>query len=97
MVDKGFLIEKECTKRRLKLIRPTFLSQRSQFSSKEANDTASIAAICVHVERSIQRLKIFKILKGKIPANQRKYIDSIMSVIVGFVNSRALILGPDKF
>ena len=59
MVDKGFLIEKECPLYNVKLIRPPFLKKNKQFSNAEAEKTASIAAARVHVERTIQRLKIF--------------------------------------
>lgn len=97
MVDKGFLIETECHQRKLKLIRPPFLRKKLQFSKEEANNTVSIAAARVHVERSIQRLKILKILKGPIPAHLRNYVNCIIIIIAGIVNLSAPILKSDKF
>ena len=97
MVDKGFLIEKECALYNVKLIRPPFLKKNKQFSNAEAEKTASIAAARVHVERTIQRLKIFKILKGTIPHNMKSHADCIMIVIAGIVNITQPILAADKF
>ena len=71
MVDKGFLIEKQCALYNVKLIRPPFLKKENkQFSNAEAEKSASIAAARVHVERTIQRLNTFLNFKGK---NSTKY------------------------
>lgn len=64
MVDRGFLIDKECEDNYIRLIRPPFLGRgRSQFTKEEAEITADIARARVHIERKIQRLKLFAIKK----------------------------------
>lgn len=98
MVDKGFLLEKECLQRKIQFIQPPFFSsKKKQFSRSEATDTASIAAARVHVERAIQRLKLFKILKGPIPHHLIPHIDSIMITIAAIVNLSSPIIADDKF
>ncbi|KAF2905893.1 hypothetical protein ILUMI_00283 [Ignelater luminosus] len=86
MVDKGFHIEKECFENFIKLIRPPFLKKEKQFSKADAEKTASIARARVHVERAIQRIKIFKVTKGTIPWSLSPYLQDIMTVIVALSN-----------
>lgn len=97
MADKGFLIEEECESNFIYLIRPPFLRKKSQFSRREAEITRSVASARVHVERSIQRLKIFKILKTKYPFRRINEIEDIMIIIAGLVNLSNPILGDNKF
>lgn len=86
MSDKGFLVEHELTISGIKLIRPPFLGKEKQFSVANGLLTANIAQARVHVERSIQRLKVFKILKGPLPWNLVSSADDIMKTIAGIVN-----------
>ncbi|CAN7940074.1 unnamed protein product [Ixodes hexagonus] len=60
VVDKGFLIEDVCEQCLVEVIRPPFLRQKKQLSKVEALQTKKIAAARAHVERAIQRIKIFK-------------------------------------
>lgn len=62
MVDKGFMIKSECDERKIKLIRPPFADKTSQITEEDSLQTRGIAAR-VHVEKSIQSLKNFAILK----------------------------------
>jgi len=59
--------------------------------------TNEIAAARVHVERTIQRFKMFKILKQKISWSLTPYIDNIYTVIAGIVNLKNPILADNKF
>lgn len=98
MVDKGFLIERECLENRIALIRPPFLGKNTQLSESDSLLNVNIAAARVHVERSIQRVKMFKILDGgKIKYNMLPYMDEITTVICGIVNLSRPILSADKF
>ncbi|KAK5647849.1 hypothetical protein RI129_002741 [Pyrocoelia pectoralis] len=81
MVDKGILIEKECEENHIKLIRRPFLRQNKQLSKNEAIRTANIARARVHVERAIQRLKIFSILSDQIDWYLIPHMDHIITII----------------
>lgn len=97
MVDKGVIIKKECEEFFVKVHQPPFLRKKKQLSKLEAQLTAEIARARVHVERAIQRIKIFKIFHEQFNYNMVPYIDDIMTVIAGSVNLSAPILTSDKF
>lgn len=96
MVDKGFLIQRQCTEAGIILYRPPFL-QDGKLSKEESELTASIARARVHVERKIARLKNFKILTEKVVTTLLPYIDDILVVISGLCNLETPILAKNKF
>lgn len=49
------------------LVMPPFLCGNGQFSEQEVWDTYNIAQMRIHVERMIQRIKIYNILKMTVP------------------------------
>lgn len=97
MVDKGVLIEKECADHFIKLIQPPFLYKKKQFTKEDAKKTASIARARVHVERVIQRIKIFKICQGTLLWSMLPYMDDVLYVIAGLINLSNPVLASDKF
>ncbi|KAK5649444.1 hypothetical protein RI129_000473 [Pyrocoelia pectoralis] len=97
MVDKGLLIQKECADYFVKLIQPPFLYKKKQFTKEDATKTASIARARVHVERVIQRIKIFKICQGTVLWSMLPYMDDVMYVIAGLINLSSPVLANDKF
>lgn len=97
MVDKGFLIENECAERFISLIRPPFKRKNKQMSASDANETKSIAAARIHVERAIQRIKIFKIMSGPIPWKMAPYFDNIAIIVASIVNLSPPILGENRY
>jgi len=97
MVDKGFMIEKECAELGLRLIRPPFLSKKKTLSKQESLRTAEIAKARVHVERVIKQLRNFEILVQQVPSNLLPYIDDILTVCGALVNLSFPVLASDKF
>ncbi|CAM1313866.1 Uncharacterised protein g6372 [Pycnogonum litorale] len=97
MVDKGFFIDQLCAEHNIGLIRPAFLRQANQFSKSAAVSTYDIARARVHVERAIQRIKVFKILSTKIDWHLVSYIDDIIKIICGIVNISNPILSDERF
>lgn len=97
MVDKGFHVDMECSKLGLGVVQPPFLRQQQQFSVADARKTVSVAQARVHVERAIQRLKVFKIFKGPVPWEMLQVVDHAMIVVAGIVNLSAPILSENKF
>ena len=64
MADRGFLIEDELRQRGCKLYMPAFkTANRAQLTAAEVTETRRIARARIHVERAIQRIKTFQILK----------------------------------
>ncbi|CAN7978881.1 unnamed protein product [Ixodes persulcatus] len=96
MVDRGFLIDSICEDRLISVIRPPFRKQ-NQLSKRDALETHRIAAARVHVERAIQRLKIFRILSSRIPCNMLCMMDDVMMIAAGVTNLSAPIFADNKF
>ncbi|XP_064475708.1 uncharacterized protein LOC135389603 [Ornithodoros turicata] len=97
MVDKGFLIDDLCSEHAIKLIRPPFLKKKKQFSPHEAEQTQSIASARVHVERAIQRMKLFKILQQRFPLELLPYINDITTIVAALANIGKPIFSENKF
>ncbi|KAH9378210.1 hypothetical protein HPB48_014910 [Haemaphysalis longicornis] len=97
MVDKGFNIDSECRALGIGVIQPPFLRKQQQFSREDAIKTVHIARARVHVERAIQRLKLFRMLKGPLPWEMLAVADEAMIVIAGIVNLSAPILADKRF
>ncbi|XP_040360140.1 uncharacterized protein LOC115315150 [Ixodes scapularis] len=85
MVDKAFLISELCREKNVKVIRPPFLMEK-QLTAEEARTNQLIASARVHVERAIQRMKLFRILRHRFDLNLLPYVDEIFTVITGIVN-----------
>lgn len=56
-----------------------------------------IARARVHIERAIQRLKIFHVLKNNMPWKCLSKIDKIVYIICGIVNISQPIIGITGF
>lgn len=97
MDDKGFLIDEICQLHNVKVVKPPFLKKKKQFSKSEANETRLIASARVHVERSNERLKKFKILGITMPNNLVPMAKQIFRVICATVNLSSPILSDEKF
>lgn len=96
MVDKGFAILDELKERGLVLVRPSF-SKGCQFEEEEVFENTKVAVARVHVERIIQRLKIFSILKNKIDHNMLPYLSDIFFIISAITNLTSPIISNEKF
>ncbi|XP_072400928.1 uncharacterized protein [Diabrotica undecimpunctata] len=81
MLDKGFLIDDSCRLYNIQLIRPPFLKTKSQLTTEEAILNAKIASARVHIERVNERLKIFKVLSGKLSFAYVALVNDIFTII----------------
>ena len=86
MADKGFpTIERDVNRSGGILVIPPFKSGKFQFTEAQNRTGYEIAAVRVHVERAIKRLKRFEMLNFVSIQNMR-HIDAIL-VIVCFLNN----------
>lgn len=69
MSDKGFLIEKDLAEIEIDLNIPPFASSAKPFSEAEVTLTKKIASHRIHIERAINQIKCFKLLKRIIPVS----------------------------
>ncbi|XP_076873806.1 uncharacterized protein LOC143523303 [Brachyhypopomus gauderio] len=89
IADKGFTI-RDILPEGVLLNTPSFLLN-GQFTQEEVNNNRLISCARIHVERSIQRLKLFCIL-DHIPYQYRKNVNKILKVCVCLTNLQTPIL-----
>ena len=75
MTDKGFDIENEMPQG-VNLNIPPFLKDQ-QLSVYAENETRKIATVRVHVERAIERIKCFRILKNGFPLSMASELNKV--------------------
>lgn len=97
MVDKGFLVQDICDQYKIQVIQPPFLKKQKQLSMNDALLNSKIAAARVHIERVYQRIKIFKILSGKMQWSLVPYVKDIFIIACGITNLSSPILADNKF
>lgn len=98
MVDKGVMIEDDLVEHELTLVRPSFFrAEMGQFEEEEAVKNTRIAALRVHVERALQRMKIFAVMTDRIEYNLHPYVNEILIIVAAIANLTKPILAADKF
>ncbi|XP_078364336.1 uncharacterized protein LOC144648737 [Oculina patagonica] len=85
MADRGFNIRDMVTKKLATLNIPPFAKGKT-LSTKACTKTRRIAALRIHVERAIQRLKCFQILRGVMPITLAAVADQTVFVCAALCN-----------
>ena len=80
MADRGFLIDEYLKPLGVELIIPSFLQGREQFEVEEVVTSQQIASERIHVERMINRMKTFRILKTVMPITILPHCDDIIVI-----------------
>lgn len=95
MADRGFkhvaqvLAKKQCT-----LIRPPSVGTGQRMSSVEAKENKRIAALRIHIERVIRRLREFSMLRPHACVNHQliEHLDFIVIIACGIVNTQGPLI-----
>ncbi|XP_042150735.1 uncharacterized protein LOC120848270 [Ixodes scapularis] len=91
--DKGFpSIRTYVAEKCAVLIMPPFSSAGQQFSQEDMDYTYHIAQVRIHVERVIQRLKTFHILKHRVPLTFIPHMNQVVQVCSALDNMQAPII-----
>ena len=69
MADRGFAIYDELKELGVVLNIPCFLAGRDQLTAAEVKDSQSIASVSMHIERAIQMVKKFRMLRNEIQSS----------------------------
>jgi len=83
LVDKGFTI-RDLVPEGVVVNMPAFLSN-PQFTQVEVQTNKKIAGVRIHIERAIQRIKIYRIL-DQIPWQYCKLVNKLFKVCVALTN-----------
>lgn len=86
MADRGFNIKEDLLMKKAELLIPPGARGREQLSEKDVTITKVIANLRIHVERAIERLRRFSILKGTIPLSLLPLTDDIIRTCAGLCN-----------
>jgi hypothetical protein len=92
MADRDFTISEDLFALRVKLNIPTFMKGRSQHTDEETTESRRIAAVRIHVESAICRLKSFKILNTTLPITCVKKVANIALVCAAHCNLRGPLI-----
>ncbi|KAJ8665861.1 hypothetical protein QAD02_007523 [Eretmocerus hayati] len=98
LADKGFPDIKtviDASGKKVLVVMPPFLSDKKEFTKQETEDTYNIASVRIHVERIMQRLRVYKIL-DKIPRNLFPHIDDIIQMCCVLVNLQPPIFSDEN-
>ena len=86
MADRGFPIRDELLLRRAKLTMPPAAKGQEQMPKSDVEKTKHVANLRIHVERAINRIKWFRIMKSTLPITLLPRIDDISSVCSALCN-----------
>ncbi|XP_065064833.1 uncharacterized protein LOC135691031 [Rhopilema esculentum] len=93
MADRGFNIF-DILPCGVSLNIPPFKGSRSQLTPQEAEETANIAAVRIHVERAIGRVKNYHILDGVLPLSLYPVANQIFTVCCYLTNFLPFLVKP---
>ena len=81
MADRGFTIHNELARVGASLKIPAFLGARDYLTKAEVKASPTIASVRIHVERAIQRIKTYSIIRNEIPPTLHGSINQFWTVI----------------
>ena len=82
MADRRFTIKKQLEPLGVTLNIPSFLAGKDQLSQEEVTESQTIAAVQIHVERAIQRIKYFRQIRNEITSNYARIHKSNLDSVV---------------
>ena len=86
LADRGFLISDELAVRGASLAIPPFAKGKLQFSQREVEVARRLSKARIHVERAIERIKRYQILKHTMPISLLHHSDAILTVCAALTN-----------
>ena len=80
LADRGFTIKKQLQPLGVTLNIHSFLAAKDQLPQEEVPESQTIAAVRIHVERAIQRIKYFRQIRNEIPLTMHGSTNQIWTV-----------------
>ena len=92
MADRGFTVRDVLKQKGVSLNIPPFMEGRRQLPPEEIQKGRQIASLRIHVERSIGRIKTYKILGGNFPLSMIRIANQIVSVCAWLTNFQPALI-----
>ena len=92
MADRGFQIKEELLLRFCSFYVPPGARAKSQMTSSECKRTKNVANLRIHVERAINRIKTYRILKTTLQVTMIKHADDIVCTCAALCNLKPLLI-----
>ena len=92
MADRGFQIREELMLRFCSLSVPPGARVKSQMTMSECKKTKDVANLRIHVERAINRIKFYRILKNTLPITMLHHVDDIVKTCAALCNLKPLLI-----
>jgi hypothetical protein len=92
MADRGFTVREDLQRIKVDLNIPPFLSGRKHLTPQEEVKTKQIARLRIHVERSIERMKNWKIFQGVMPSSLKPMASQLVFVACCLVNYQSPVV-----
>ena len=96
MADPGFQIQEDLLLHFCNLQTPPGAWTKNQMTKKEVQKTKEIANLRIQVERSIIRVKNYRILKGTLPITMMQHVDEIVLVCAALCNIKNVLIQTKK-
>ena len=94
MADRGFQIRDDLLHYYCSLCVPPGARAKSQFSDEACKETKTVANLRIHVERAINRIKTFRILKNIFPITLLPFVDDIVRTCAAICNIQPPLIKP---
>ena len=91
MADRGFQIKEELMLKFCSLSVSPGARVKAQMTSSECKRTKDVANLRIHVERAINRIKTYRILKTVLPISMLHNVDDIVKTCAGLYNLKPLL------
>ena len=93
MADRGFQIREDLLHYYCSLSIPPGARVKSLFITTECGKTKEVANLRIHVERAMNRLKEYKILKNTLPLNMLPLADEMIRTCAALINFQPPLIG----
>ena len=89
---RGFQIREEVMLRFCSLSVPPGARVKSQMTMSECKKTKDVANLRIHVERAINRIKFYRILKNTLSITMLHHVDDIVKTCAALCNLKSLLI-----